>query len=347
MNRILITTTNNIQDAKILEYLGIVSSNIVVGTNIFSDFVASLSDVFGGTSGTYQKQLQKLYSLAIDDLTEKALRKRANAVVGIRVDFDEISGKGKSMFMVSIVGTAVSIASGLGSAAPVATDNSVSLEEIKFQLFRKKWEDRNPLNYPNEEEWEYIFTHDLPFIAESIYQSYLLASTTSELNAESFVRSANSYFSELDCETLSNVVYKHFNEKPFIAKDFIKKYKLFNAFEINKLLHSDSWENAIDLLASEKMSYTEKDLIEMREIVSFLDNLPDQGIVEESNGGLFSSNKKRYICPNGHKNDEEIEFCHLCNLNIKGLTKAQIGYINQFKMRVAVLSEVLGKSSKI
>jgi hypothetical protein len=31
----------------------------------------------------------------------------ANAIIGLKVDFDEISGKGKSMFMMSALGTAV------------------------------------------------------------------------------------------------------------------------------------------------------------------------------------------------------------------------------------------------
>jgi uncharacterized protein YbjQ (UPF0145 family) len=38
---------------------------------------------------------------------EKAEKLGADAVVGLKMDFGEVSGKDKSMFMVSAVGTAV------------------------------------------------------------------------------------------------------------------------------------------------------------------------------------------------------------------------------------------------
>ena len=105
----IVTTTNFIENAKIEQYLGIVTANCVVGTNFISDFTASLTDFFGGMSGTYQRKLNVLYNAAMDTLKEDARRKGANAIVGLSIDFDEVSGKGKSMFMVSVVGTAVKI----------------------------------------------------------------------------------------------------------------------------------------------------------------------------------------------------------------------------------------------
>ena len=42
-------------------------------------------------------------------MKNKAIRIGANAIVGFKVDFDEISGKDKSMFMVSASGTACKI----------------------------------------------------------------------------------------------------------------------------------------------------------------------------------------------------------------------------------------------
>ena len=84
-----------------------VSAHIVAGTNLFSDFFASFSDVFGGRSQTYQKQLSSLYNEAIERIKYAAFELGANCVVGLSIDMDEISGKGKSMFMLTAVGTAV------------------------------------------------------------------------------------------------------------------------------------------------------------------------------------------------------------------------------------------------
>ena len=54
---VLVITTSSIDGLKIKRYLKPVSSHIVAGTNLFSDFISGLSDVFGGRSQTYQKQL--------------------------------------------------------------------------------------------------------------------------------------------------------------------------------------------------------------------------------------------------------------------------------------------------
>ena len=53
---------------KIQEYLGVVNANIVIGANVISDFAASLTDFFGGTSDSYQKRMNEMYESAIKEL---------------------------------------------------------------------------------------------------------------------------------------------------------------------------------------------------------------------------------------------------------------------------------------
>ena len=103
----IITSTNDLKGYKITQYLGLVNVNVVLGANFFSDLFASFTDVFGGYSGAYQSKLDKIYGDALRELTKKAEDKRADALVGVSFDFDEISGKGVSMFMVTAYGTAV------------------------------------------------------------------------------------------------------------------------------------------------------------------------------------------------------------------------------------------------
>lgn len=107
----IITTTENIAHFQISEYMGTVCSHIVMGTNVFSDIAASFTDFFGGHSSSYQSKLSIMYDEVSKDIKSKAHHMGANAIVGVRIDFDEISGKDKSMFMVSISGTAVKIVS--------------------------------------------------------------------------------------------------------------------------------------------------------------------------------------------------------------------------------------------
>lgn len=105
----IVTTTNSIEGYTVKRYLGVVNANVVIGTNLFSDIAASLTDVFGGRSGSYKSKLNTIYDEVMKELTEKAKSYHADAIVGLHVDFDEISGGGKSMFMVSASGTAVTL----------------------------------------------------------------------------------------------------------------------------------------------------------------------------------------------------------------------------------------------
>ena len=110
MDKFIITTTPTIEGHPIKAYLGAINVNVVIGTNFFSDFAASFTDVFGGNSGTYQRKMDAMYESAQKELEKKAMRMGGNAIVGFKADFDEISGKGKSMFMLSATGTACKIA---------------------------------------------------------------------------------------------------------------------------------------------------------------------------------------------------------------------------------------------
>lgn len=103
------TSSTNIisENHSIVENHGVVTSTIVIGTHIFSDFFAGVRDVVGGKSGSYMNKLDKLKSEVLLDLKRQAAIKECNAIIGIALDMDEISGGNKSMFMVTGVGTCV------------------------------------------------------------------------------------------------------------------------------------------------------------------------------------------------------------------------------------------------
>jgi uncharacterized protein YbjQ (UPF0145 family) len=105
----IVTTTASIEGYRVVRHLGPISVHMVAGTNLFSDFFASVSDIFGGTSGSYGRQLSSLYTRATKMLEEEARKRGANAVVGLSIDFDELSAQGKSMFMLNALGTAVRV----------------------------------------------------------------------------------------------------------------------------------------------------------------------------------------------------------------------------------------------
>ena len=101
-----LTTTPSMEGRKITRYCGIVAGEAVLGANVFKDMFASVRDIVGGRSGTYEKELRKARQIAIDELSEQARELGANAVVGIDLDY-EVLGDKNGMLMVSASGTAV------------------------------------------------------------------------------------------------------------------------------------------------------------------------------------------------------------------------------------------------
>jgi len=100
------TTTPSIEGRKIVEYLGVVSADVIIGANIFSDIFASVRDLVGGRSATYEKKLTEGKILAMNELEEKVKSLGGNAIVGIDFDYETVGAKG-SMLMINISGTAV------------------------------------------------------------------------------------------------------------------------------------------------------------------------------------------------------------------------------------------------
>jgi len=104
----LLTTTNTIEGHPVQQYLGVISSETIIGANIFKDLFAGLRDIVGGRSGTYERVIEEAKQTAMVELQQKAQSLGANAVVGIDLDFETV-GSGGSMLMVVATGTAVRI----------------------------------------------------------------------------------------------------------------------------------------------------------------------------------------------------------------------------------------------
>ncbi len=138
---IRLSTTNSFDGYQIIQYLDLVYESIVVGTNLFSDFFAGISDIIGGQSRSYQKQLYKLRKYALEGLAEKAREKGANAIVGIKIDSDEISGAGKAMFMINVTGTAVVIQK-MNDTKTEVQESLINGEDVKKYIKLQEIEQR-------------------------------------------------------------------------------------------------------------------------------------------------------------------------------------------------------------
>jgi uncharacterized protein YbjQ (UPF0145 family) len=104
----LVTTTNAIEGRRIVEYKGLVAGEAILGANLFRDLFASIRDIVGGRSGSYEKVLNDARQTAIGEMTDKAAALGANAVIGVDLDYETVGSNG-SMLMVTAAGTAVRV----------------------------------------------------------------------------------------------------------------------------------------------------------------------------------------------------------------------------------------------
>ena len=100
----IITTTPTIEGRPIQDYVGIVNGEAIMGANIVRDFFASITDVVGGRSGSYEGKLKEARDIAIGEMIEQARHMGANAIVGIDIDYEVVRD---GMLMVAVSGTAV------------------------------------------------------------------------------------------------------------------------------------------------------------------------------------------------------------------------------------------------
>lgn len=352
MQRIITTSTDAIEGVTIEKYIDVISTNVVVGTNFFSDFGASITDLFGGLSDTYQAKLQKIYKIGIDKLKTKATNLGANAILGIKIDFDEISGKGKSMFMISTFGTAVKV-------REVEKDQKLKLNEsdsiVNLEILEQEYNKHIIINkvvkkeLPTQEDWQFLLSTPIKEIAALILELYLDTLKMDESYTDEaeklLIANTPNFFKNLDENEAIVILYGSIQNNRKACIEIIRSNNLFSAKNIIELISNSKINTAIDCLSINKNYYTKEDLVAMEKIVAILENRKDLGSVELVKG-VLGKGKEKYICPEGHTNNPEVKYCETfgCGKNIKGLQKSQIDKINNFKIKTNSLKSLLSKN---
>jgi uncharacterized protein YbjQ (UPF0145 family) len=106
----ILSTTDSIQGANIQNYLGVVTAEVVYGSNALRDFFAGIRDVLGGRTAAYERVFEKGQQDALQELEARAARRGADAVVGIQIKTDTINIDGHGVLMlITATGTAVKL----------------------------------------------------------------------------------------------------------------------------------------------------------------------------------------------------------------------------------------------
>lgn len=104
----LVVTTPNVPGREVVEVLGMVSGEAILGANLFKDLFATVRDVVGGRAAAYEKELRKAKEIAIQEMENECAALGGNAVIAMDLDYESLQmGRGSNMLMVSANGTAV------------------------------------------------------------------------------------------------------------------------------------------------------------------------------------------------------------------------------------------------
>lgn len=119
----IVCTTPTVGGHEVVETIGLISSETVLGLNIVKDFLTSITDKIGGRSSTLEGALQSARERAIHELVVQCEKLQGNAIVDVDLDISEISAQNKSMLIVVATGTAVVLKRKSMSQGPAASSD--------------------------------------------------------------------------------------------------------------------------------------------------------------------------------------------------------------------------------
>lgn len=350
-----LTTSPSFEGIEIEAYLGVVASNVVTGTGLFSDISASFSDFFGGRSNAYKKQLDSIRDEAMREIESKARALGANAVVGLSIDNDQISGKNTQMLMISVTATAVKLKSdSLERSTRVSSQSHKALSsfEINHILKVKELESRNTLMSLGAifSEYQNLFTftptNKLAHILVRRFLNLHYTPTKGDEETQRFFGYLRLFNYDDLCEIIYNeaksvkVTNRSMNMLEFLAIEL----NIYNDDLIQELLRESDNKVAVKALIfalSQQSFYSHADIAKLRTVQQKVEErfpVIRQVYEKKKSLGRVSAYWK---CANGHESHEDHEHCYECQLTPRDIPKHLFeNALATFDERVSTLKRV-------
>ena len=103
----ILTSSNTLESKKITDYKGLVTGESLIGSNIYKDLFSGVRDVVAGRTSQYELELEKARNDALKIMKEKAESLGANAIIGLKISYDNLGGTMGNTILVTAYGTAV------------------------------------------------------------------------------------------------------------------------------------------------------------------------------------------------------------------------------------------------
>ena len=92
---------------RFIEYKGLVTGESLIGANIYKDLFSGVRDVVGGRTSRYEEEIQKARDISLNSMIEKAEKLDANAIIGLKISYDNLGGTMGNTILVTAYGTAI------------------------------------------------------------------------------------------------------------------------------------------------------------------------------------------------------------------------------------------------
>jgi len=346
-------TAATIDGWTITDYRGVVSSHVVAGTGMGSEFFASFSDLFGGRSKAFQKELTSIYDEALQSLEDKARIRNCNWIVGLKVDIDEISANNLQMFMITAIGTAVRASreqeEGEGEFEEDVAVSGADVAEIEVR--NRVLEDLTRSEKIEDSTWQFLFEHEVPEAAVRVLDEWPANSRFPSIQeAERTKSSIKGYFATLPYETASGILYDALDgDRWLLATELINELNLGNLERTREYLtHVDRevGKRAMKTLTAHQPWYSESDRDVINRLKADVENtFPDRS-TRKTTKPLLGSEREQWVCECSQSNELDYEFCSACQRDRFGFRSSDVTISKALRIleeREAALSTLFNK----
>ncbi len=343
--QVKVTTTSGFDNVTISQYLEPITAHVVVGMNLFKDFFGSLTDIFGGKSKTYQNTLSSINEEVINELRKKAYSLGGNCILSLKIDNDEVSAQGKSMMMVSAIGT-VAIANfpkesySNNKLDSLNKDKSSRITSKHLKIIQEKeqyiQESKSESIVMDDNFWIFVKKFGVSELANYILNNFIyyfqnFIEYRSEETKDVF-KNTSEYFLIIDQNISIKLLYKKIKESiSSYARDelikLIKETKLINYSEIIDLIKNqdlDIQKAGLFLAISEKEYYDKSDIQSIKEATKVIySSFQQRGEKSTKKKALSSKLIEIWVCDCDKENSINNKYCSYCKRDIFGFKKGE------------------------
>jgi uncharacterized protein YbjQ (UPF0145 family) len=326
-----VTTASSIEGWEIDEHLGVVASHAVAGTDLLSELFAGFTDIFGGRSNAYRKELESLYRDTIVGLLSQARARGGNWLVGLRIDLDEVTGKGTQMFMITGLATAVRARrlprpteSAQKSVAYLETAE-VATMVTRLALLKTLDNDKNRLA---DTDWAFLVEHRVEEACPALLRRYAAVYRAPDESA-AIRPKAGAVFAAVTPATATRVLYEGLREPSLAvpAIDLIRDCSLCSYPDILTCLQINDTEvrrSALQTLRAAPPGYSDSSLADIDRLIGLLPTaFPDRSKAVEKKGMLGGA-KQLWQCTCGTANASGDTYCSHCFRDPHGLASGDL-----------------------